>query len=128
MQLLNVIKQTIDEYHHQPTATCQLTSQEVYTLLSSNRRRHTIQYLNEVERTVTVRELSQELAERDNADRQSVYITLIQGHLQKLAEKDVVDYNRSQKQVTPTHRCKILSQIDESSQQYLDESVSSTHG
>lgn len=120
MQLLNVLRQMIEDNYCRTRPTCPLASEAVYDLLRSDRRRQTIHYLVETEGPVSGRDLSHRVATLENADRKSVYITLIQGHLQKLAENEVVEYDSSQKVVIPTPRCAVLYRIDKNSQQYLE--------
>lgn len=90
--------------------TSELTAEDLFDILSNQRRRYTIHYLCQQGENVTVdvsslarhvaaweRGVSPESVSGDN--RRSVYNTLNQTHLPLLAEAGVVDYDERSKQV-----------------------------
>ena len=79
---------------------------EIHDVLRNERRVHTLKYLNEFEGTVSLRELSEEIARWETGEsppprniRESVYNSLHQTHLPKLDRLGVVDYDRDRKQL-----------------------------
>lgn len=119
MQLFHIIRKVIKDRYFQTESTDHFTSEEIHTLLRSERRRQIIHYLADTGEPTSVRELSHHLAEQTNTDRQTVYITLIQSHLPKLAEKDIVKYDHNRKVVRSTPLCESLQRIDQETQRYL---------
>lgn len=84
-----------------------LTEDEVYTLLSSSRRRAVIQSLRQNGDGMSIRELSECIAETEmdgqpvaRADRKSVYIALHQSHLPLLDKRGIIEYDTQSKRVT----------------------------
>lgn len=84
-----------------------LTEEEVYTLLSSTRRRAVIQSLRQNGDGMFIRELSERIAETEiegqpvtRADRKSVYISLHQSHLPLLDKRGIIEYDTQSKRVT----------------------------
>jgi hypothetical protein len=88
-----------------------ITHAEAVEILSSERRRWVIEYLasKEPDATVTLSELSEHVAARENActvrelssqQRERVYVALYQSHLDTL--KNVVEYDNDRKTITPT--------------------------
>lgn len=84
-----------------------LSVDDIHFTLSNCRRRYLIRYLSR-EGESTVKQLSQIIAARENdttvaelsyADRKTVYTALLQTHLPKLDEMDVVEYDVSSKRV-----------------------------
>lgn len=84
-----------------------LSVDDIHFTLSNCRRRYLIRYLSR-EGESTVKELSAVIAARENdttvdelsyADRKTVYTALLQTHLPKLDEMDVVEYDTSSKRV-----------------------------
>lgn len=80
--------------------------QEVDEILRNDRRRATIEVLREKVGPVSLRSLSEAIAEREAEEsppprnvRESVYNSLHQTHLPKLDERDVVEYDRDRKTV-----------------------------
>lgn len=83
----------------------------IHYLLSNPRRRHAIRYMENHPGTVTVRELSEAIAEIETGQspaprtvRETVYISLTQSHLPALHEQGVIDFDISTKQVIPLPR------------------------
>ena len=96
-----------------------LPKDEIFHLLQNQRRRYVLQYLQEVDGTVEMRDMAEQVAawEHDTTlqaltsdERQRVYIALYQAHLPKLDEKGVIEYNQSRGIVEPTARVEQLTQ------------------
>ena len=96
-----------------------LPKDEIFHLLQNQRRRYVLQYLQEVDGTVEMRDMAEQVAawEHDTTlqaltsdERQRVYIALYQAHLPKLDEKDVINYNQSRGIIEPTERVTQLTQ------------------
>ncbi len=87
-----------------------LTENQIHNLLRNERRRAVLRFIAaSPERTVAVRDLAERIAaEETETDppprntRQSVYVSLIQTHLPKLADVGVVEYDEQAKTATDT--------------------------
>src|SRR5699024_6950403 len=86
--------------------TQSLSEYEIHGILCNERRVHMLRYLDGFEEVVTLRELSEEIAQRETGEsppprniRESVYNSLHQSHLPKLAKLGVVDYDRNRKRI-----------------------------
>lgn len=93
----------------------ELAEGEIHDVLRNDRRRMVLELLGDAGEPVTTRELSEAIAAREaDADppprdvRQSVYISLQQTHLPKLAGLGVVDYDENTKEVTPATNASTL--------------------
>lgn len=82
----------------------ELSKDELFHLLSNERRRDILKYLNEHGGSVDMRDLAEWIAARENdttvsrlrsKERQRVYIGLYQSHLPKLDDHNVIEYNQS---------------------------------
>ncbi|MFC4436859.1 MULTISPECIES: DUF7344 domain-containing protein [Natrialbaceae] len=91
--------------------TPKLSSDEIFHILQTNRRRDTIRYLLEEDGPVKMRDVAEYVAARENdttvaklssTERQRVYIPLYQSHLPKLDEEGVIEYNQPRGIVRPT--------------------------
>lgn len=80
----------------------ELSKDEVFTILKNPRRRHVIRYLQDNDKTSTVRELTAEVAAIENdvpveeltyAQRKAVYTSLYQTHLPRLDDAGVIEYD-----------------------------------
>ncbi|WP_049906430.1 DUF7344 domain-containing protein [Halorubrum tebenquichense] len=78
-----------------------LPAEQVYAILANERRRHALDGLRSTGGTVTVNELSTLVAGRETGEsppptrcRESVYTSLVQTHLPKLADAGVIAYDR----------------------------------
>ncbi|MFB6135685.1 MAG: hypothetical protein ABEJ04_02905 [Halobacteriaceae archaeon] len=76
--------------------------EQVFELLSNQRRRHVMHYLRQHDREVELRELATQLAAWENEkpaeavshdERRRVYTALRQSHLPKMDEAGVIDYD-----------------------------------
>ncbi|WP_336023150.1 DUF7344 domain-containing protein [Halobellus salinisoli] len=83
-----------------------LSETDIHDLLRNDRRRQTIKCLQSQGREVMLRDLAEEIAERETGEspaprniRDSVYISLHQSHLPKLDDARVVDYDRDRKTI-----------------------------
>ena len=86
----------------QSAETADVTTDEVFELLSNQRRRFALHYLKHRDETAELGELSEhvaswengtELHEVDSAERKRVYTSLQSHHLPKMDEQGVVDYD-----------------------------------
>lgn len=98
IQMLNKLKGLIDREDSSPertnTQSSRISTEEAIRLLSSSRRRQVVTQLYTDNDHLTVRELSESLANLEGSDRKTVYIALYQSHLQKLDEKDVINWSK----------------------------------
>jgi hypothetical protein len=85
-----------------------LSESDIHDVLRNDRRRMVLERLGEADGPVTTRALSEAIAARETGEqppprnvRQSVYISLQQTHLPKLAELDIVAYDEHSKEVRP---------------------------
>lgn len=90
-----------------------LGREEAYEVLSNTRRRHVIHYLLQRDETVSLRDLSRQVAAWENGiephevtskQRKRVYTALHQSHLPKLDEASVVEYDTDRGVIAPTDR------------------------
>lgn len=79
---------------------------DIHGVLSNERRRMTLQILGEAGEPLSARELSERIAELETEQsppprniRQSAYVSLLQTHLPKLDELDIVEYDDATKTV-----------------------------
>ncbi|MFP4174353.1 MAG: hypothetical protein ACLFSW_01050 [Halobacteriales archaeon] len=79
----------------------------VYEILSSERRRHAIDYLRANENGVEVTDIAEYIAEKETGEspppkdsRKTVYVSLHQTHLPKMDDLDIVNYDTDTKEVT----------------------------
>jgi hypothetical protein len=95
----------------------ELSSDDIFHILQTNRRRDTIRYLLEQEGAVKMRDVAEYVAARENDttvaklssnERQRVYIPLYQSHLPKLDEEGVIEYNQPRGIVHPTDQLEIF--------------------
>lgn len=84
----------------------QLSEHEIHDVLRNKRRARTLKYLRSRDETVTLRELSEELASIETGEsppprstRESVYNSLHQTHLPKLDELGIIQYEQNRKVV-----------------------------
>jgi hypothetical protein len=110
----------VDTPHEKPTGSeaAEFGPDEVFHLLQNQRRRRVLRCLREVDGTVDMSDVAEQVAawEHDttvealtSAQRQRVYIALYQRHLPKLDDFDVIDYNQSRGLVTPRARAEWIS-------------------
>lgn len=85
----------------------ELASEDIHGVLSNKRRRYVIELLQENGGEMTARELSERIATAETGEdppprnkRQSAYVSLLQTHLPKLDDLDIVTYDSDSKQVT----------------------------
>ena len=81
-----------------------LSEDLIVDILKNRRRRYTLHYLKQQDRPVELSELAEQVAAWENDttveglsanERKSVYTSLYQTHLPKLADAGIVDYNQS---------------------------------
>jgi hypothetical protein len=94
-----------------------LSSDEVFHLLSSPRRRFVLYYLHTEQRTVDLSEVVAEVAAWENdkqveelteKERKRMYVSLYQTHIPKLAAAGLIEYDTDEQVVAPTGR---ISQV-----------------
>lgn len=131
---------SLDE--HDSEGVTALPKDEIFHLLQNQRRRYVLQYLQEVDGTVEMRDMAEQVAawEHDTTlqaltsdERQRVYIALYQAHLPKLDEKGVINYNQSRGIVEPTANVEQLTQYlqtpeTDETEETADESTSTSWG
>lgn len=100
----------------------ELSTDDVFHLLQSQRRRAAIRYLWDTDGPVEMRDLAEQVAAWENDttvhaltsdERQRAYIPLYQSHLPKLDEEGVIDYDKNRGIVKKTP---LVSQLE----RYLD--------
>jgi DNA-binding transcriptional ArsR family regulator len=86
----------------------------MFRILSSPRRRETVRRLSRVADSISVRDLSEAIAQAETglspAPRQvraTVYVSLHQTHLPALEELDIIVYDREQKRVYPVGAARV---------------------
>lgn len=87
--------------------TPQLTEYEIHDVLRNERRTQVLKHLQQKQETVTLRELSEQLAALETGEmppprniRESAYNSLHQVHLPKLDEFGIVEYQQNRKLVS----------------------------
>ena len=84
-----------------------LPREQIFELLSNERRRGAIHYLKREHREAPVDELVDAVVDWERGDspsRASVYSSMVQTHLPRMAEAGVVEYDREENVVRPTER------------------------
>lgn len=90
-----------------------LSRDETFDLLRNRRRRDVVRYLASAGRTVTLSELAEHIAARENdvsieeldySQRKRVYVALYQTHLPKLDRANVLDYESGRGKVALSER------------------------
>ena len=98
------------------TPSADLSSDEIFELLSSSRRRRVILYLLKNPGGATLQELAREIAAEENdcaiddvtkKQQKSVYVSLHQTHISKLSEAGVID--RGDDRIVPGDRASELA-------------------
>jgi hypothetical protein len=94
-----------------PADEQQLSTETVFETLSNRRRRFTLHYLSQVGESVTIRELSTQIAAWENGvelhavtpkQRKRVYTALHQTHLPTMDRLDVIVYAKDRKTISIT--------------------------
>jgi hypothetical protein len=92
------------------TGTGSLPTDDLFHLLQNSRRRAVLRYLRGREGPVRMRDVAEQVAAWEHGttvarltseERQRVYITLYQSHLDTLAEAGVIDYNKPRGVIEP---------------------------
>lgn len=90
-----------------------LSKDTIFHVLQAQRRRLTLQYLQDRTDTVALRDLADQVAAWENettveqlssAERQRVYISLYQTHLPKLDTEEIIKYDKNRGEVQRTPR------------------------
>lgn len=101
----------------QSDETAELSPDDIFHILQTNRRREAIRYLLEKDELVKMRDVAEHVAATEHettvtkltsAQRQRVYIPLYQSHLPKLDKKGIIEYNQSRGVVRPTDQLEIF--------------------
>ncbi|WP_089826916.1 DUF7344 domain-containing protein [Halogranum amylolyticum] len=116
-----------------------LSRDDVFHLLQNARRRSVVRYLSErdddsvcemrdIAAQVAAWENDKPIAQLTSDERQRVYISLYQGHLPKLDEKGIIEYNQSRGWVESTPLLKQLETyvISETDEQQADSEQATT--
>lgn len=89
---------------------------EIHQVLSNARRRRTLEQLRGSSGSITVRELSEQVASAETGEspaprdvRQSVYSSLHQTHLRRLDDLGIVEYDEDSKEVRLRKRARHVS-------------------
>jgi DNA-binding transcriptional ArsR family regulator len=94
-----------------------LSKDDIFTVLSNERRRFVLRYLKDHEGAAEIRDLAQQVAAWENdvsvqelnyRQRKRVYTSLHQTHLPKLDDTGIVEYDRDRKTVELTDRIETL--------------------
>lgn len=102
----------------QPSSEEQLTLDVIFELLKNRRRRDIFRYLMEVERTVTLSELAEQVAawendievqELNSDQRKRVYVALYQTHLPKMDKAGIIEYEQDRGNITLSENADLLS-------------------
>lgn len=95
------------------TSESRIDPEVIHDVLRNNRRRLTLQYLKQRLEPVSLRNLSERIAELEASEtpaprklRQSVYNSLHQTHLPKLDEIGIVEYDKNRKMISLTERAR----------------------
>lgn len=98
-----------------PEGDPDLKEVDIHSILSNERRRHVIEFLQESDGSLPVRELSERIAEIETGEsppptniRQSAYVSIHQSHLPKLDELGIVEYDSATGDVQLTERAEEL--------------------
>lgn len=87
------------------TGQLKIDADDIFHLLSSTRRRHILAIVSDLDpgETITVRELSRHIAFIENdygrveevtgSDRKTVYVSLWQSHLEKMADHGAIEFD-----------------------------------
>jgi DNA-binding transcriptional ArsR family regulator len=90
-----------------------LSKDTIFSMLSNQRRRYVLYYLNQRSGTVSLRDLAEriaawendvDVADLDYKQRKRVYTSLHQTHLPKLDEAGIVDYDQEEGTITLADR------------------------
>ena len=93
------------------------SSDMIFHILQTSRRRETIRYLLDADGSVKMRDVAEHVAaiehdttvaNLDSTQRQRVYIPLYQSHLPTLDEEGVIEYNKSRGVVHPTETLEVF--------------------
>jgi DNA-binding transcriptional ArsR family regulator len=105
----------------EPRERVRLSRDVLFDLLRNSRRRQVMRYLGEHDHA-DIGELAEHIAAVENgtdpetlssSERKRVYVSLYQSHLPKLAEADVVDYDKERGTVSRTPGADLLDQYVE---------------
>ena len=104
-----------------PESNPALEEVEIHSVLANERRQMTLQILREGDGQLTARELSERIAEIETGQsppprniRQSAYVSLIQTHLPKLDDLDIIEYDNGRKSVSLSTSAEQLSTFNNS--------------
>lgn len=103
--------------NHETNRTEELSRDDVFDLLRNSRRREVLRYLDSLEDgETTLSHLAEEIAAKEHdttvdgitsSQRKRVYIGLYQGHLPKMADRGVIEYDKNR----GTVKLKDMSQL-----------------
>lgn len=96
-----------------PSDNHDLSEKEIFDVLSSDRRRFVLSYLQDGDWTATLNELARELGSREygtgpdeltDTQRRRLYVSLYQTHVPKMADYEIVTYDSDSGVVSSTDR------------------------
>lgn len=100
-----------------PAETTELSDDDIFHILQTNRRRESMRFLLEQDGPVKMRDVAEYVAAREHdttvaeltsTQRQRVYIPLYQSHLPKLDKEGIIEYDKSRGIVRPTERLRVF--------------------
>ncbi|MFB1065140.1 hypothetical protein [Natrinema sp. H-ect4] len=109
--------------------TAELSPDDIFHVLQTNRRREAIRYLLDEDELTKMRDVAEHVAAKEHettvaqltsAQRQRVYIPLYQSHLPKLDKKGIIEYDQPRGVVRPTDRLEIFRPYLEASDNELE--------
>ena len=103
--------------NHDQTKTEELSRDDVFDILRNSRRREVLRYLDSLDDgETTLSDLAEEIAAKEHdttvdaitsSQRKRVYIGLYQGHLPKMADRGIIEYDKNR----GTVKLKDMSQL-----------------
>ncbi|WP_323675906.1 hypothetical protein [Halorubellus sp. PRR65] len=97
----------------------ELELDQVFEILKNQRRRYVLQYLNDVDDTVSMSDLAEEIAALENgkevsqlssSERKRVYVGLYQCHLPKMDSMGVVSFNKPRGLIEPGPNAEVFDE------------------
>lgn len=107
----------------------ELTRDQIFDILSNQRRRYILLYLSRQDTGATVQELSEQIAmwendvtaeELSDKQRKRVYVSLYQTHIPKLDESGIIDYDEETGDITLTTQARSVQAYLQEEEEGLD--------
>ena len=121
MRLLNRFKNKVTPSNHtSPASTLSVSSSTAYSLLSNERRRLIISYLDDMDTSTTnAREIADYLSSNGD-DRTAAYVSVTQQHLPRLSKAGVIEYDEREKSVRPLASLHAVHEAHKAVERILD--------